>query len=277
MSLMGFALHGRRSDYATTRNAFRHPSAPRTPPPLRDGSCAVACDGDGDARSSSHTNDCMGKCASTDDCRIGRTAPHGPLPVIRPPNLPKLARRAQGVARHRGVATGSAVGSPQSNVAVGCASSHGGCDAPPDDRHRPRPARTSAHDARCVCNDDIDAAILPLAASDSSSGAVSGTMWDTTSCVRVARVCGHDAHCTRGASYTHRMAPTASRATALGGAAQPLTASDSSSGMVWDTTTIVRVARMGGDDAHCTRGASCTNRIERVPPTQRSWSVGPSP
>jgi hypothetical protein len=120
--------------------------------------------------------------------------------------IPAQCGRDQGCAQTR-LATDSAVGSPQSNVAVGCASSHGGCDAPPDDRHRPRPARTSAHDARCVCNDDIDAAILPLAASDSSSGAVSGTMWDTTSCVRVARVCGHDAHCTCGASYTHRMAP----------------------------------------------------------------------
>ena len=77
MSLMGFASHGRRSDYATTRNAFRHPSAPRTPPPLRDGSCAVACDGDGDARSSSHTTEPTCKRASMYDCRIDRTAPHG--------------------------------------------------------------------------------------------------------------------------------------------------------------------------------------------------------
>ena len=77
MSLMGLASHGRRSDYATTRNAFRHPSAPRTPPPLRDGSCAVACDGDGDARSSSHTTEPTCKRASMYDCRIDRTAPHG--------------------------------------------------------------------------------------------------------------------------------------------------------------------------------------------------------
>jgi hypothetical protein len=90
MPSMGFASHGTCSDCATARNAFRRPSAPRAPSPLRGGIRAVARDGEGDARSSSHTNEPTSKCASMDACRIGRTAPHGPLPDIGLPHLPKL-------------------------------------------------------------------------------------------------------------------------------------------------------------------------------------------
>jgi hypothetical protein len=127
-------------------------------------------------------------------------------------------------------------------------------------RQRQRPVQPTHDAVRCSRAARALLAGIARAAHDSSSGAVSGTVWATTTNVRVARVCGPDAHCTCGAIDAHRIAPTASRATVLGGATQPPTASDSSSAAVHGSVEDTPIWPPPVDHA-C---AVCTHRDDRT-------------